>query len=333
LNKILGFAAGLLFFCGCASTPAAKFLVVDVPVADIRKTPVDRQPGYSHDDLQETQVLFNEILAQEGDDGAWYSVEALEQKKYSPGGKWQGYPGYVRKNAVRPVNVEPVYDSIVKTNSVDVYDALPPAGRRFFVLSLGTKLKTAGDMSGFSKIEIGNGRFGWVDSRSIDAMRPVRDIARLRADVVKTAELFLNSPYLWGGRSSFGVDCSGLVNLAYRANGIDLPRDSGDQRRMSKAITAEELEPSDLIFVSAKGDFEKILHVMLYAGGENLIESPETGKAVRMITFKDKFGMDLVELKKAGFIFGNRKVWLESAIRGQVCPFLSTRVKMVDLSP
>ena len=304
-----------------------------MPVADIRKAPIDRKTGYGHDDLQETQVLFNEVLVRDSDKGEWYKVEALEQKKYSPGGKWQGYPGYVCKNAVRPVNVEPVYDSIVKTNSVDVYDALPPAGRRLFVLSLGTKLKTAGDMSGFSKIEIGNGRFGWVDSRSIDAMRPVRDIARLRADVVKTAELFLNSSYLWGGRSSFGVDCSGLVNLAYRANGIDLARDSGDQRLMSKAITAEELEPSDLVFVSAKGDFDRIVHVMLYAGGENLIESPETSKTVRVITFKAKFGMDLSELKKAGFISGNRKIYLGSILRGQICPFLSTRVKTVDLSP
>jgi cell wall-associated NlpC family hydrolase len=327
LNRILGFSAGLLFLCGCASTSGTKFLVVDVPVADIRKTPVDREPGNGHDDLQETQVLFNEVLARDSDKGLWYSVKSLEQKKYSPGGKWQGYPGYVRKTAVRPVKAGPVYDSIVKTNSVDVYDALPPAGRRLFVLSVGTKIKTAGEQSGFSKIELGNGRFGWVDSKSIGVLRQVRDIARLRSDIMKTAELFLNSPYLWGGRSYSGVDCSGLVNLAYRANGIDLPRDSGDQQRMSKAITADELEPADLVFVSEKDDFGKIVHVMLYAGGEDLIESPETNKTVRRITFKDKFGMDLSELKIAGFIAWNRKIWLGSVIRGQFCPFLSTRVK------
>jgi gamma-D-glutamyl-L-lysine dipeptidyl-peptidase len=311
--------------CGCASTSATRFLVVDVPVADIRKTPVDRETGFGHDDLQETQVLFNEVLMRDSDKGEWYGVEALEQKKYSPGGKWQGYPGYVRKTGVRPVTATPVYDSVVKTNSVDVYDALPPAGRRLFVLSLGTKLKTAGEQSGFSKIEIGSGRFAWVDSKSIGVIRPVRAIARIRSDIMKTAELFLNSPYLWGGRSSSGVDCSGLVNLAYRANGIDLPRDSGDQRRMSKAITAEELEPADLVFVSAKDDFGRIVHVMLYAGGEDLIESPETGKTVRRVTFEEKFGMDISEFKKASFIAGNRKIWLGSVLRGQFCPFLSTR--------
>lgn len=328
MGKIFGLCVGLLLLCGCASTPAAKFLVVDVPVADIRKTPVDREPGYGHDELQETQVLFNEVLSAAGSgNGAWYSVEALEQKKYSTGGKWQGYPGYIRKTGVRPVRAAPVYDSVVKTNSVDVYDSLPPAGRRLFVLSLGTKIKTAGEQNGFREIEIGSGRFGWVDSKSIGAICSVGDTARLRADIMKTAELFLDTLYLWGGRSSSGVDCSGLVNLAYRANGIDLPRDARDQRRMSKAITAEELEPADLVFVSAKDDFDRIVHVMLYAGGENLIESPETGKNVRKITFKDKFGMDLPELKNADFLAGNKRIWFGSIIRGQFCPLLSTRVK------
>jgi cell wall-associated NlpC family hydrolase len=307
----------LLLLCGCASTPAAKFLVVVSPFADIRREPVDRRTGYSHDDLQETQVLFNEVLVQDGDKGEWYSVEAPEQKKYSSGGKWQGYPGLIRKAGVRPVRATPVYDSVVKTKSVSVYDSLPPAGRRLFVLFMGTKLRTSGEQAGFSKIEIGSGRFGWVDRKSIGVIGPVKDIARRRADIVKTAEFFLGTPYLWGGRLYSGVDCSGLVNLAYRVNGVDLPRDAKDQRRMAKAITAAELEPADLVFVSKKDDFEKIVHVMLYAGGEDLIESPETGKNVRRITFKDKFGMDLAELKKAGFIAGNRKIYPGSVIKGK----------------
>jgi len=307
--------AGLLLLCGCASTPCAKFLVVDVPVADIRKTPVDRGPGYGHDDLQETQVLFNEVLVRDSGQGEWNSVEALEQEKYLSGGKRQGYPGYIRKNAVRPVNAAPVYDSVVKINSVEVYDALPPAGRRLFVLSLGTKIRIVEEQNGFSKIEIDKNRFGWVDRKSIGDIRRIEDTARLRGDIIKTAELFLDVPYLWGGRSYAGVDCSGLVNLAYRANGIDLPRDAKDQRLTSKAITAEELEPADLVFVSAKNDFDRIVHVMLFAGGEYLIESPETGKNVRRITFKDKFGMDLAELKQSGFIAGNRKICIGSVIR------------------
>jgi len=297
------------------TSSTAKFLVVNVPVADIRKTPVDRAPGYGHDDLQETQVLFNEVLAVGSDQGAWYNVEALEQKKYGAGGTCQGYPGFIRKTAVRPVNSEPVYYSVVKINSVDVYDALPPAGRRLFALSLGTKTKVVEEHSGYSRIEIGDGRFGWIDSKSIGGMRLGSDIASLRSNIMKTAELFLNSPYLWGGRSSSGVDCSGLVNLAYRANGIDIARDAKDQRLMSKAIKAEELEPADLVFVSANDDFGRIVHVMLYAGGENLIESPETGQTVRRITFKEKFGMTLPELKRAGFVAGNKKVYLGSVIK------------------
>jgi cell wall-associated NlpC family hydrolase len=156
-----------------------------------------------------------------------------------------------------------------------------------------------------------------VDAKSLGSISPVRNTSSLRFDILNTAELFINSPYLWGGRSSSGVDCSGLVNLVYRANGIDLPRDARDQRLMSKVITVEELAPADLVFVSAKGDLGRIVHVMLYAGGENLIEAPETGKKVRMITFKGKFGMSLAELKRSGFIAGDRMIWLGSVVKGK----------------
>jgi len=309
--------AGLLFFCGCALAPSAKFLVVDVPVADIRKKPVDKEPGYCHDELQETQVLFNEVLLLKSERGAWYRVEALEQKKSVPGGKWQGYPGYIRKTSVRSVKAAPEYDSAVKAKFAEVYGALPPGGRSLFPLSLGTKLKTAGEQNGFYKIDIGSGRFGWVDGKCISGISPLKDTGVLRSDIMNTAGLFLQSPYLWGGRSfympfaadvSSGVDCSGLVNLAYRAQGIDLPRDAGDQRLMSVSVTADELKPADLIFVSAKNNFDRTVHVMLYAGGENIIESPETGKNVRVINFKDKFGLDIAELKKTDFVADNRKI-------------------------
>ena len=84
------------------------------------------------------------------------------------------------------------------------------------------------------------------------------------ADIVATARRFLGAPYLWGGMSPLGVDCSGLVSRAYAANGIDLLRDADIQFSDPRAIAVEkaDLQPGDLVFFGAR----KITHVGVYAG-------------------------------------------------------------------
>lgn len=84
------------------------------------------------------------------------------------------------------------------------------------------------------------------------------------ADLVSTARRFLGAPYLWGGMSPLGVDCSGLVSRAYAVNGIDLLRDADIQFGDPRAIPIErdDLRPGDLLFFGSK----KITHVGMYAG-------------------------------------------------------------------
>src|SRR4029077_10085873 len=116
----------------------------------------------------------------------------------------------------------------------------------------------------------------------------------------------LGDLYIWGGLSPYdetktvkltGVDCSGLVHLAYRVNGITVPRDSMEQYMKSEKIRRKDLHQADLVF-SAKADKpEKIVHVALYAGDGQFIEAPQTGMVVRQISFKEKFGRDLASVE------------------------------------
>lgn len=89
----------------------------------------------------------------------------------------------------------------------------------------------------------------------------------------------------------------------------NIPRDAYEQWMVSERISAKDLKAGDLIFVSAKDLFETIVHVMLYIGGENFIESPASGDIVRIRTFKDKFGMTLSELKEKDFIANGKKLY------------------------
>lgn len=78
--------------------------------------------------------------------------------------------------------------------------------------------------------------------------------------LVETAMLYLNSPYLWGGKSPFGIDCSGFTQMVYKISGVKLFRDSSEQAKQGQALSfIEESEPGDLAFFD--NEEGKIIHV------------------------------------------------------------------------
>ncbi len=81
-----------------------------------------------------------------------------------------------------------------------------------------------------------------------------------KKNIVETALLYLNAPYLWGGKSPFGIDCSGLTQMVYRMNGYKLLRDASQQATQGEALSfIEESEPGDLAFFD--NEEGKITHV------------------------------------------------------------------------
>ena len=70
-----------------------------------------------------------------------------------------------------------------------------------------------------------------------------------KANLVQTAFLYLNAPYLWGGKTPFGIDCSGFTQMVYKLNGYKLLRDASQQATQGEALSfIEESEPGDLAF-------------------------------------------------------------------------------------
>ncbi len=91
-----------------------------------------------------------------------------------------------------------------------------------------------------------------------------------RVSVGRVADLFRQSPYLWGGKSPHGIDCSGLVQIAYRLAGWLLPRDAADQAAFATPTPAAQ--PGDLVFYTSSSSHQ-ISHVSLYRGPRTVLHA------------------------------------------------------------
>jgi cell wall-associated NlpC family hydrolase len=106
-------------------------------------------------------------------------------------------------------------------------------------------------------------------------------------DVIALSKRFLGLPYLWGGSSSFGYDCSGYTQMLYRRLGVNIPRDSGPQAGWEGFARVEraELEPGDLVFFGKPGG--KITHTGMYIGGGEFIHATAYKRPVVQVSRLD----------------------------------------------
>lgn len=104
------------------------------------------------------------------------------------------------------------------------------------------------------------------------------------SDVVNTAAQFEGTPYVWGGSTPKGFDCSGLVQYVYGQLGINLPRTSQEQARVGTPVAAlSSAQPGDLLyFAGSDGTISAPGHVGIYVGNGEMIDAPYTGTRVQM---------------------------------------------------
>ena len=96
------------------------------------------------------------------------------------------------------------------------------------------------------------------------------------------AKKFLGVPYVWGGTSPTGFDCSGFVQYVYGHMGVDLPRISADQARAGKRIDIGSLRPGDLVAWDNSSRNNGADHIAIYIGNGLIIEAPRPGRSVQI---------------------------------------------------
>lgn len=197
-----------------------------------------------------TQLLLGERVQVREVSGGWARVVAADQPadRLDPG----GYPGWLPADQLTPERPDQP-DLVVDATSTALHDRLGGAPRRT-VLLLGTRLAATGPAeAGWRPVRVA-GRTGWVSATDLV---PLPGSAPSEPDgpvhALRIAERLLGVPYVWGGLSPYGIDCSGLVRLAWWRLGVSLPRDASDQAAALPAVPLGAERPGDLYVFARDG--------------------------------------------------------------------------------
>lgn len=118
-------------------------------------------------------------------------------------------------------------------------------------------------------------------SSGTDGVVPVTlpsDISDKAKAVIEESEKYLKVPYLWGGTTPAGFDCSGLMQYVFNSQGISIPRTSQEQQKAATTIKISEIKPGDLVF----NKDSDATHVGMYIGNDMYIQAPHTGDVVKI---------------------------------------------------
>lgn len=151
-------------------------------------------------------------------------------------------------------------------------------------LFLGSRLILLAEEQDFLKVALPQGGSAYLQKEKARVL-PVRRLPK-PSDILAVGAMFGGAPYLWGGMTIRGVDCSGLTYMAYLLNGYQLPRNAQDQYRYGKPVEKTDLIMGDLVFFSTIDPGPS--HVGIYQG-DGLFLNARTKEGVTVTSFEDAF--------------------------------------------
>jgi gamma-D-glutamyl-L-lysine dipeptidyl-peptidase len=240
------------------------YAIINVSVANIRKTP-------SHSAELIDQSVMGSVLKILKKNRGWYLV----QTSYS-------YLGWMQSSSIMRCNKNKMDDwknskkVSIKSNYAQVLSDFKQNGYPLCDAVYSSQLKYEKTLGPWIKVSLPDDKQGYIEKKysTIETNNTSEMIINFN-ELLLTAKSFLGIPYLWGGNSSKGFDCSGFSQTVYNSQGILLPRDANMQVNMGTEIIPDSLfsnvKKGDLIFFGPNK--EKITHVAISLGGPVFIHS------------------------------------------------------------
>lgn len=141
-------------------------------------------------------------------------------------------------------------------------------------LVLGDLLVVEAQKCGYFKVRLPDGREGYVKKKRCRSFNDWSQSQPNAQSIISVATQMMGSPYLWGGATSKGVDCSGFMKMAYYSQGVILARDASQQARYGEMVDFQNLnalQPCDLLFFGKSA--QRITHVGMYLGNGDFIHA------------------------------------------------------------
>lgn len=243
--------------------------VVKISVANLRDEP-------KHSAQLVTQATLGMPLKVYKKQGGWYYIQTPD-----------GYLGWVDYGGL--ANMTP--DEFSKWKSAQKLIYLKPFGNSYEKPDDGSQSVTdlvAGDIiellseeNGFYKVKYPDGREAFIANAEASPYQDWLDSLEMeKEDLVDTSKKLMGLPYLWGGTSPKGVDCSGFTKTVYFLNGVVIPRDASQQVHTGKLVDTtrnfQNLIPGDLLFFgrpATDSTSERVVHVGMWIGDNKFIHS------------------------------------------------------------
>ncbi len=115
--------------------------------------------------------------------------------------------------------------------------------------------------------------------------------------IVSIAKRYLGVPYVWGGASPKGMDCSGLILLVMKEVGINPPRVSYEQAKFGKKVELSEIQPGDLLFFDTMR-LGRVSHAGIYVGDGKILQAPQTGDVVKISKLSRYFESSFITARR-----------------------------------
>jgi len=231
-----------------------KYGLIKVNVGDVKAEPKFRSERL-------TQAIFNE------------KVEILDEKEgWSHIKLADGYLGWIQSNRILEVRKEDIdvilskINYVVSDGIINLYEQADFNSGILTKLVFNTKLFIGKLDDDFAEVLCTNDREGWVEKEKILKCSSQKRVNSSNVnELIKVAKRFIGVPYLWGGRTPFGFDCSGFVQTLFDFFLLKIPRDTKDQIKCGMLVSRKDMRTGDLIFFPG--------HVGIYLGNGEMIHA------------------------------------------------------------